>query len=79
MSETGLNRVKEESIGVDCQPRCGNCICGRCALGTKRMSLKEDFELMEHRFTVELEELPNQALSMVQDGSDPAMTVNIFP
>ena len=34
-----------ESLGIECQPRCGNCKYGTCALGGKHCSLKEEREL----------------------------------
>ena len=34
-----------ESLGIGCQPGCGNCKCGTCALGGKICSLKEEREL----------------------------------
>jgi len=34
-----------ESLGVECQPRCGSCKCGTCAVGSKNCSLKEEREL----------------------------------
>ena len=39
-----LKYFKEESIGVECEPKCGNCQCGKCALGSKQMSLKDEKE-----------------------------------
>ena len=33
---------KEESIGVECSPKCGNCQCGKCPLGAKQMTLKDE-------------------------------------
>ena len=39
-----LDFFREENIGVECNPRCGNCQCGKCALGTKKMSLKDERE-----------------------------------
>ena len=39
-----LNFFKLENIGVDCNPRCGSCICGNCAIGGKILSLKEEKE-----------------------------------
>ena len=39
-----LNYFKEENIGADCNPRCGNCICGSCSLDGKSMSIKEEKE-----------------------------------
>ena len=35
-----LDFFKEESIGVECSPRCGGCRCGTCATGSKQMSIK---------------------------------------
>jgi hypothetical protein len=42
-----------ESLGIECQPRCGNCKCGTCALGGKNCSLKEERELklIENKLT----------------------------
>ena len=37
-----LDYFKEESIGVECNPRCGGCICGKCPLGAKQMSLRDE-------------------------------------
>ena len=37
-----LNYFKEESIGVECNPRCGGCKCGKCATGAKPMSIKDE-------------------------------------
>ena len=34
-----LDFFMEESIGVECSPKCGNCLCGKCPLGAKRMSI----------------------------------------
>ena len=39
-----LDYFKMENVGVDCQPRCGNCSCGFCAIGGKLMSIKEERE-----------------------------------
>ena len=39
-----LDHFKEESIGVHCEPKCGGCHCGRCAVGSKQMSLKDERE-----------------------------------
>ena len=39
-----LEYFQEESIGVECTPRCGGCRCGRCATGSKQMSLKTEKE-----------------------------------
>ena len=34
-----------ESMGVDCNPKCGGCKCGHCPLGSKSYTLKEEREL----------------------------------
>ena len=33
-----------ENLGIECRPRCGSCKCGKCHLGGKNMSLKEERE-----------------------------------
>ena len=35
-----LNFFEDDSIGVDANPKCGNCQCGQCLVGDKPMSLK---------------------------------------
>ena len=35
-----------ESLGVQCNPKCGNCRCGTCPLGGKEYSIREERELM---------------------------------
>ena len=32
------------NLGIECRPRCGSCKCGKCHLGGKNMSLKEERE-----------------------------------
>ena len=39
-----LNFFEEESIGVQYDLKCGNCLCGRCALGSMKMSLHDERE-----------------------------------
>ena len=34
-----------ESLGVQCNPKCGGCRCGTCPLGGKPYSIKEEREL----------------------------------
>lgn len=34
-----------ENLGTFCVPKCGNCKCGRCPLGSNKYSLKEEREL----------------------------------
>ena len=33
-----------EGLGIECQPRCGGCKCGKCHPGGKNMTLKEERE-----------------------------------
>ena len=33
---------RNESMGVDCNPKCGGCKCGECPIGGKQFSLKEE-------------------------------------
>lgn len=33
-----------ESLGVDCSPKCGSCKCGKCPIGGKQFTLKEERE-----------------------------------
>ena len=33
-----------EGLGVMCNPRCGGCKCGKCQLGGKNMTLREEME-----------------------------------
>ena len=51
-SETALTSSKEilemfswSSIGAPCEPKCGGCRCGNCALGGKEMSLAEEKQM----------------------------------
>jgi hypothetical protein len=34
-----------EVMGVVCSPKCGSCKCGKCPLGGKNYTLKEEHEL----------------------------------
>ena len=34
-----------EALGVSCVPKCGNCRCGECSMGSKPYTLKEEREL----------------------------------
>lgn len=34
-----------ESLGIHCNPKCGNCKCGKCPLGNNKYSVKEEREL----------------------------------
>ena len=33
-----------ESLGVQCNPKCGNCRCGSCPIGGKPYSVREERE-----------------------------------
>ena len=33
-----------ENLGVSCNPQCGSCKCGKCQIGGKNMSIKEEQE-----------------------------------
>ena len=37
--------LRLESMGVECNPRCGSCRCGKCPIGSKDFTLKEEREL----------------------------------
>ena len=34
-----------ENLGIKCTPRCGGCKCGRCHLGSKNSTIKEEKDL----------------------------------
>ena len=34
-----------ENLGIECKPKCGGCKCGKCAIGSKNYSLREEREL----------------------------------
>ena len=52
-----LDYFREESIGVKCSPACGGCACGKCPLGSKAMTLKDEKEYLKLRENMEF--LPN--------------------
>ena len=52
-----LNFFDEEQIGVSCEPSCGGCKCGNCALGSKQMSIKEEREYESFKSLMYLDEL----------------------
>ncbi|XP_071944795.1 uncharacterized protein [Antedon mediterranea] len=37
--------IKMAGMGVQCNPQCGSCRCGRCPVGAKEYTLKEEREL----------------------------------
>lgn len=39
------NFFDTEALGVECTPKCGSCKCGRCPIGGKSYTLKEEREL----------------------------------
>ena len=51
-----LEFFQEESIGVECSPRCGGCRCGKCATGSKQMSLKHKREYEHFKSLMVLDE-----------------------
>ncbi len=34
-----------ESLGTSCEPKCGNCKCGKCPIGNKMYTIREEREL----------------------------------
>ena len=52
-----LKLFKEDSIGAECQPKCGNCECGKCPLGHRTMSLKDEKEYKMFRDNMFLDEV----------------------
>ena len=34
-----------QNLGINCNPRCGGCKCGKCSVGSKNYSIKEEKEL----------------------------------
>ena len=36
---------ESESLGIRCEPRCGGCKCGECAVGGKQYTIQEEREL----------------------------------
>jgi len=34
-----------ENLGIECNTRCGGCKCGKCSLGSKNYTIKEEKEL----------------------------------
>ncbi len=37
--------LETDSIGSNCRPKCGNCSCGKCAIGSRDMTIKDEREL----------------------------------
>ena len=68
-----LEYFKEESIGVECSPKCGNCICGKCALGSKKMSLANERKYADFQSRMKYDEE-----GTVEDPG-PYFTVEEFP
>ena len=46
---TAIARIEDfyniENLGIECRPRCGGCKCGKCSLGSKNFTIKEEKEL----------------------------------
>ena len=55
-----------ENLGIECRPRCGSCKCGKCHLGGKNMSLKEEreYKLIKENFV----NMPKKCDSQVTPG-----------
>ena len=45
VQKSGSFRILLNRIHVECSPRCGACRCGKCAIGAKGYTLKEEREL----------------------------------
>ena len=44
--KTLMDRFLEtDSLGTNCNPKCGNCQCGQCATGNKNISIQEEHEM----------------------------------
>lgn len=43
-----------ESMGIQCNPKCGNCRCGKCPLGSKKYTIKEENELAQMKNNLQL-------------------------
>ena len=51
-----LEFFHEENIGVECNPRCGGCKCGKCPTGAKQMSIKDEREYEKFKSLMHLDE-----------------------
>ena len=38
--------LSDDGLGISCNPRCGNCKCGKCPIGLNQYSIKEENELL---------------------------------
>ena len=56
-----LDFFKEESIGVECQPRCGGCRCGKCPTGSKAMTIKEEKDYKKFQSLMSLDPLGTES------------------
>ena len=56
-----LDYFKEENIGAECNPKCGGCLCGKCPLGAKQMTLKDEreYELFSSKLQYDVEGTEN--------------------
>ena len=61
-----------ENLGVECTPRCGGCRCGKCPLGTKDYSLKEEKELQLIENSLEFDETEDRWIAAYRWIKDPA-------
>jgi len=47
---------ESESLGISCQPKCGNCKCGECPIGGKQYTLQQERELAMIEGNLRIEE-----------------------
>lgn len=40
-----------ESLGIHCNPKCGNCKCGKCPLGSNKYSVRGERAVAHHKRT----------------------------
>ena len=52
-----LTMFREDKIGAECNPKCGACACGKCPLGSKTMSIKDEREYKKFCENMYLDEI----------------------
>lgn len=63
---------KIENLGIECKPRCGGCKCGRCPIGSKEYSIKEERELELIDKNLEYNNLDNRWIAEYPWVKDPS-------
>ena len=58
-------------MGIQCVPRCGNCQCKKCALGTNGLSIREEREQKLINKGLEYNEEEHQFLASYPWTKDP--------